>query len=72
MLHGTSENKTKNTFTIFDDISIVTKGSREDPLKKVEEVIHVLDKAGNKIITEKGVITRTETEWLGSNCRLKG
>ena len=37
---------TKNTFVFLDDILIVAKGNKESHMKKVEEVLTVLDQAG--------------------------
>ena len=54
-----------NTFTFIDDILIVTKGTKDDHLKKVEETIKVLDEAGVRLKIEKCMIAKRETEWLG-------
>ena len=56
---------TKNTFTFLDDILIVTKGTHEAHLQKVEEVIRVLDKAGVRLKIEKCKLAQKETKWLG-------
>ena len=57
--------KTKTTFTSIDDTLIVTKGSKEDHLKKIEETIKVLKGEGIRLKTEKCAFAKTETEWLG-------
>ena len=31
----------KNTFTFIDDILVVTKGTKKEPLEKVEETIKI-------------------------------
>ena len=56
---------TKNTFTFLDDILIVTKGTHEAHMQKVEEAIRVLDKAGVRLKIEKCKLAQKETEWLG-------
>ena len=42
-----------NTFAFLDDILKVTKGNKEDHMKKVEEVIRTLDEAGIRLKPEK-------------------
>ena len=57
--------KTKNTFTFIDDILIVTKGTKEEHLKQVEDVIKVLDEPKVRLKLEKCQIAKKNTEWLG-------
>ena len=57
--------KLKNTFTFSDDILIVTKGSKEDHLRTVEETIQVLDEARIGLKTKKCHIAQKQTDWLG-------
>ena len=57
--------KTKNTFTFIDDILIVTKGTKEEHLKRVEDVIKVLDEAKVRLKLEKRQIAKKNTELLG-------
>ena len=57
--------ETKNTFTFLDDILFVTKGDKETHMKKVEEVIQELNKAGIRRKIEKCKLAQKETEWLG-------
>ena len=59
------QHKTKNTFKVIEDIRIVTKRSKEDHLKTVEETIQVQDEAEIRLKTEKCKIAKTKTEWLG-------
>ena len=44
--------ETKNTFTFLDNILILTKGSKEELMNKVEETIKVLDEAGVQLRVE--------------------
>ena len=55
----------KSTFVLLDDILIVTKGNTESHMKKVEEVLTVIDQAGIRLKIEKCKIAKRETEWLG-------
>ena len=48
MLHTT-----KNTYTFIDDIFIVTKGTKEEHMTQVENVVNVLDEAGVRLKLEK-------------------
>ena len=56
--------KTK-TYAFIDDIPIVTKGSKADHPKEIEDTIKALDNAGIRLKLEKCHIAKTETEWLG-------
>ena len=38
--------KTKNTFSIIDDILVVTKGTKEEHMVTVEETNKAMDEAG--------------------------
>ena len=55
----------QNTFTFVDDILVVTKGSKEEHLKQVENVMKNLDEAGIRLKEGKCQIAQSETEWLG-------
>ena len=57
--------KTKNTFTFINDILIVTKGTKEEHLKQIEDVIKVLDEAKVLLKLEKCQIAKKNTEKLG-------
>ena len=41
--------KTKNTFSIIDDILVVTKGTKEEHMVTVEETNKAMDEAGIRI-----------------------
>ena len=55
--------KTKNTFSFFDDILIVTKGTKESHMKTVEEAIRAVDEAGIRLKLKKCKVAKPETEW---------
>ena len=57
--------KIRNTFTFIDDILIVTKGTQQQHIEKVEEVMKTLDEAGIRLKSEKCKIAQRKTEWLG-------
>ena len=54
-------NLKKHVYT-SDDISIVTRESKEDHLKTVEVTFQVLDEAGIRLKTEKCSIAKTQLE----------
>ena len=54
-----------SVFVYIDDILIVTKGTKHDPINKVREVMKRLDEANLQLKAEKCVIARTSIEWLG-------
>ena len=49
----------------IDDLLIITDGSYEDHLEKVEQVLSRLREAGLKVNAEKSFFARTELEYLG-------
>ena len=55
----------RNTFTFIDNILVVTKGSKVEHKKQVENVMKILDAAGIRLKEEKCQIAQSETEWLG-------
>ena len=57
--------KVENTFAIIEDIIIVTKGTREQHMKKMEQVLKTLDEARIRLKLEKCQIGKTEKEWPG-------
>ena len=57
--------KRKNTFTIIEDTLILTKGTKEDHLKQVKDVIKVLDEVKVRLKLENCQIAKKNTEWLG-------
>ena len=54
----------KVTFAFIDDILIVTKGSLQQHIKKIE-VLKTLDEAGIRLKLGKCKIAQSKTEWLG-------
>ena len=56
---------TKNTLVFLGDILLVTKANKESHMRKVEEILAVLDRAGIRSKIEKGRLAKRETEWLG-------
>ena len=63
--YGQILHKKTKTFAFLDDILIVTKSSKENHLKEVEDTTKALDNAGIRLKLEKSNIAKTETEWLG-------
>ena len=51
--------------SFIEHILVVTKGSKEQHLEKVENAMKNLDEAGIRLEEEKRKIPQTETEWLG-------
>ena len=56
--------KTKNTFSIIDDILLVMKGTNEEHMKIVETTMQAMDDAGIRLKAEKCQIAKSNTEWL--------
>ena len=54
-----------SVFVYIDDVLIVTKGTKQDHLKKVREVMQILDEANLQLKAEKCVIAQESIEWLG-------
>ena len=57
--------KTQSTFAFIDDILIVTKGTKEQHMDEIEEVLKTLEKARIRLKLEKCKIAPTKTELLG-------
>ena len=55
----------QNTFAFIDDILVVTKGTYEQHMTKVEEVVKTLHEAGIRLKLEKCKIAQKKTAWLG-------
>ena len=55
---------TLSTFTFKDDILIVTKGTKEEHMTEVENVVKALDEAGFRVKLEKCQIANGNTELL--------
>jgi hypothetical protein len=49
----------------IDDLLVLTKGSYEDHLEKLDEVLKRLEKAGLKVNAKKSFFAREELEYLG-------
>ena len=54
-----------SVFVYIDDILIVTKGTKQDHLNKVREVMIILDEANLQLKAEKCIIAQESIEWLG-------
>ena len=54
-----------SVFVYIDDILIVTKGTKQDHLTKVREVMKILDEAKLQLKAEKCIIAQESIEWLG-------
>ena len=52
----------QNTFTFIDNILVVTKGSKEEHIKQVDNVMKIPDEAGIRLKEEKCQIAQSETE----------
>ena len=49
----------------IDDVVIVTKGTNQERLNKVREVMKILDEANLQLKAEKFVIAQDIIEWRG-------
>ena len=54
-----------NTFVFIDDFLIVTHGTEEEHIQKVEEVLNRLDEANVNLKLDKCNFAVTEIEWVG-------
>ena len=63
---------TQNTFAFIDDILIVIKGTKQQYMDNLEEVLKVLDEAGIQLKLEKGKIAQAKAEWLCYKLSEKG
>ena len=54
-----------SVFVYLDDILIVTKGTKQEHLNKVREVMKILDEANLQLKAEKCMIAQESVEWLG-------
>ena len=61
-----------NTFVFIDDILIVTHGTKEEHIQKVEEVLKRLDEANANLKLDKCNFAVTEIEWVGYKSSQKG
>ena len=54
-----------SVFVYIDDILVVTKGTKQEHLEKVREVMRILDQVILQLKAEKCVIAQESIEWLG-------
>ena len=54
-----------SVFGYIDDILIVTKGTKQEHVNKVKEVMRVLDDANLQLKAGKCIIAQESIEWLG-------
>ena len=57
--------KVNSVFVYIEDILIVTKGTKQDHLNKVREVMEILDETDLQLKAEKYMIAQESIEWLG-------
>ena len=56
-----------SVFVYIEDILIVKKGTKQEHLEKVREVMTILDEANLQLKAEKCVIAQECIQWLGYN-----
>ena len=61
-----------NTFAFFDDILIVTHGTEEEHIQKVEEVLKRLDEANVNLKLGKCNFAASEIDWVGYKLSQEG
>ena len=54
-----------SVFVYIDDILIVTKGTKQEHVNKVKEIMRVLDDANLQLKAGKCIIAQESIEWLG-------
>ena len=54
-----------SVFVYIDDILIVTKGTKQEHVNKVREIMKVLDDANLQLKAGKCIIAQESIEWLG-------
>ena len=64
--------KFREVFLFIDDILIVTKGTKNEHLDKVREILKTLDNAELQLKAGKCKIAQSEIEWLGFKMRKDG
>ena len=57
--------KIREVFVFIDCISIVTKGTKQDHIEKVREILKTLDAAKLQLKAGKCTFAKQEIEWLG-------
>ena len=55
----------REVFVFIDDILVVTKGTKQEHLDKVREIIKVIDDAELQLKAGKCNFAKQEIEWLG-------
>ena len=60
--------KFREVFVFIDDILIVTKGTKQNHIEKVREILKTLDAAKLQLKAQKCNVAKQEIEWLG--CKL--
>ena len=55
----------REVFVFIDDILIVTKGTKNEHMTKVREILKVLDLANLQIMADSCKIAHNQIEWLG-------
>ena len=61
-----------SVFVYIDDILIVTKGTKQEHVNKVREVLRILDEASLQLKPEKSAIAQENIEWLGNKLTRTG
>ena len=64
--------KFREVFLFIDDILIVTKGTKNEHLDKVREILKTLDNAELQLKAGKCKIAQSQIEWLGFKMRKDG
>ena len=54
-----------SVFVYIDNILIVTRGTKQEHINKVSEVLKILDEANLQLEAEKCTIAQESIEWLG-------
>ena len=57
--------KFSEVFVFIDDILIVTKGTKEEHLAKVREILETINQENSLLKATKCKIAKDEIEWLG-------
>ena len=64
--------KFREVFVLIDDILIVTKGTKDEHLDKLREILKSLDQAEVQLKAGKCTFAKNEIEWLGIKLTEKG
>ena len=63
---------TKNAFIFIDDILIVTKGTKDEHLQQVREILKTLDEANLQLKTDKCIFAKNKIDWLRFDISVTG